>query len=224
MCLTRGDFVKTKLHRKFNKPKGMTLIEVLFATAIFSFVSITLFVLFKLGQTYWGRGISYNLIQNDMKKTTTLLEKYLKQADFDITIVSSTTPKRGAIFTVIQNEQGNYEYIGFVATSDMVPPDNTGYLYFIFFGSSTNLASFTVNNLANATRDNISQINLSNTSLTGTRKNILLSDNIGSFVIHKDDVAKSIRITLNFVKKTIGEGTTQAIGASLFITPLNKFQ
>ncbi|MFN3995809.1 MAG: type II secretion system protein J, partial [bacterium] len=96
--------MKTKLYKKLNKSKGMTLIEVLFATAIFSFVAITLFVLFKLGQTYWGRGMSYNLIQNDMKKTTTLLEKYLKQADYNLTIIinTSTVPQRGAIFTVVQ--------------------------------------------------------------------------------------------------------------------------
>ncbi|MFN3995810.1 MAG: hypothetical protein ACK4GR_04680, partial [bacterium] len=91
-------------------------------------------------------------------------------------------------------------------------------------GSSTTLLNFSlVNNINGTTRNNISNIQI-NQPLNGTRKNILLSDNISSFVINRDDVSKSIRITLNFVRKTIGENTIQTVGASLFITPLNTFQ
>lgn len=201
--------------------KGMTLVEVLFATAIFSFVSITLFVLFKLGQTYWGRGMSYNQIQNDMKKTVTLLEKYLKQSDFNSIIIVNVTSGRDAVFATVQNERNEYKYIGFVPTADMVPPDQTGYLYFIYFGYSNNYQSYSVNQVQGVTRNTINNIS-TNLQLNGNRKTILLSDNLGSFRVSREQ--QTIRITLNFLKRTIGEATNQAIGASVFIIPLNKFQ
>lgn len=65
------------------KSKGMTLIEVLFSTAIFSFVAITLFALFKLGQTYWSKGIAYNTLQAEGKRILTLLQQDIKESDIN---------------------------------------------------------------------------------------------------------------------------------------------
>jgi type II secretory pathway pseudopilin PulG len=65
------------------KSKGMTLLEVLFSTAIFSFVAITLFALFKLGQTYWSKGIAYNTLQAEGKRILTLLQQDIKESDIN---------------------------------------------------------------------------------------------------------------------------------------------
>ena len=220
--------MKTIIIKMINKlmkkaRKGMTLVEVLFATAIFSFVAITMFALFKLGQSYWGRGMAYNLIQNDMKKTSSLIEKYLKQAyDESVSIVNSGIPSRSSIFFVVQNEADSYDYLGFVATIDTILPDNTGYLYFLYLGQSKqpNLP-FSIPNPI--TRSNINQINVNNID-QNNRKIILLSDNIASFIAIREENSKPIRITMNFIKKTIGENTVQSVGGTLFITPLNTFQ
>lgn len=210
--------------------KGMTLIEVLFATAIFSFVSITLFALFKLGQVYWGRGMSYNMIQNDMKKTSTLLEKYLKQSDIKYVYLSSNASyQRDSIVFPVLREDGMFEYIGFFSTTDQVPPDNTGFLYFITFRPAQNFAgspSFTPTPI---TRSNISNLSLtissSTSSTTISQKNIiLLSDNISVFDVEKRDNDNLVIIRMSFLKRTIGEGTNQVVGASLFVTPMNNFQ
>jgi len=212
--------------------KGMTLIEVLFATAIFSFVSITLFALFKLGQIYWGRGMSYNMIQNDMKKTSTLLEKYLKQSDIKYVSVyppSTTISQRDSIVFPVLREDGMFEYIGFFSTTDQVPPDNTGFLYFITFRPAQNFAgspSFTPTPI---TRSNISNLSLTISSSTSrttiSQKNIiLLSDNISVFDVEKRDNDNLVIIRMSFLKRTIGEGTNQVVGASLFVTPMNNFQ
>lgn len=208
--------------------KGMTLIEVLFATAIFSFVSITLFALFKLGQVYWGRGMSYNMIQNDMKKTSTLLEKYLKQSDIRYVYHYNAGNRDSIVFPVLR-EDGMFEYIGFFSTTDEVAPDNTGFLYFITFRPAQNFAgspSFTPTPI---TRSNISNLSLTISSSTSrttiSQKNIiLLSDNISVFDVEKRDNDNLVIIRMSFLKRTIGEGTDQVVGASLFVTPMNNFQ
>ncbi len=212
--------------------KGMTLIEVLFATAIFSFVSITLFALFKLGQIYWGRGMSYNMIQNDMKKTSTLLEKYLKQSDIKYVSVyppSTTISQRDSIVFPVLREDGMFEYIGFFSTTDQVPPDNTGFLYFITFRPAQNFAGDPSFTPTPVTRDNISNLSLTISLLTSItavpQKNIiLLSDNVSVFDVERRDNDNLVIIRMSFLKRTIGEGTDQVVGASLFVTPMNNFQ
>lgn len=212
--------------------KGMTLIEVLFATAIFSFVSITLFALFKLGQIYWGRGMSYNMIQNDMKKTSTLLEKYLKQSDIKYVSVyppSTTISQRDSIVFPVLREDGMFEYIGFFSTTDQVPPDNTGFLYFITFRPAQNFAGDPSFTPTPVTRDNISNLSLTirllNSITAVPQKNIiLLSDNVSVFDVERRDNDNLVIIRMSFLKRTIGEGTDQVVGASLFVTPMNNFQ
>jgi len=118
------------------KNKGMTLIEVLFATAIFSFVSIALFALFKLGQSYWGRGMSYNAIQNDMRKISLLLEKLIRQSSYKAIkcyniIYGRTT--RDIIIIPYYNEDNFLCYACFIATTDMDRLDYSGSLYYLEF-------------------------------------------------------------------------------------------
>lgn len=208
--------------------KGMTLIEVLFATAIFSFVSITLFALFKLGQVYWGRGMSYNMIQNDMKKTSILLEKYLKQSDIKYVSVyppSTTVSQRDSIVFPVRREDGMFEYIGFFSTTDQTPPDNTGFLYFITFRPAQSFAGAPSFTLSPLIRNNISNLSIDLGSLTISQKNIiLLSDNISVFDVERRDSDNLVIVRMSFLKRTIGEGTDQIVGASLFVTPMNNFQ
>jgi len=121
----------------------MTLLEVLFATAIFSFVSIALFALFKLGQSYWGKGMSYNAIQNDMKRTSILLENILRQSSlkaikfYDYSLAANSSIKRDVIVAPYYklDDQGNdrLAYACFIATKDREEIDDSGYLYFVEF-------------------------------------------------------------------------------------------
>jgi prepilin-type N-terminal cleavage/methylation domain-containing protein len=123
--------------------KGMTLLEVLFATAIFSFVSIALFALFKLGQSYWGKGMSYNAIQNDMKRTSILLENILRQSSskaikcYDYSLAANSSIKRDVIVVPYYklDDKGNdrLAYACFIATKDREKIDDSGYLYFVEF-------------------------------------------------------------------------------------------
>lgn len=208
--------------------KGMTLIEVLFATAIFSFVSITLFALFKLGQSYWGRGMSYNMIQNDMKKTSTLLEKYLKQTSYGkVLIVNNSTtsnlPRDRMLFPV-ENERGLYDYVAFVATTDMDNVDGTGFLYFITFRPPQDVATAASFSSGDYSFLNINSIAITVGSSNLSNKNItLLSNNILVFDVNRNDLTGSISINMSFLKKTIGEGTNQVVSGSLFAIPLNSF-
>ncbi|MCS6955375.1 MAG: prepilin-type N-terminal cleavage/methylation domain-containing protein [Candidatus Calescibacterium sp.] len=215
------------------KNKGMTLVEVLFATAIFSFVAITLFALFKLGQVYWGRGMSYNMIQNDMKKTSTLLEKYLKQTDIAYVqvIQQISSIPRYAIFFPVQNEQGRFEYLGFISTIDRVAPDDSGFLYFVTFRTTDNSPTLSYNptvqsgSINQITRNNINTLTIKgiNLSPTASRSIVLLSNNIYVFEVRTNNLNRSVSIKMNFLKRTVGENTNQTIGASLFVITMNSF-
>lgn len=213
---------------------GMTLVEVLFATAIFSFVAITLFALFKLGQSYWARGMAYNLIQNELKKTSTLLEKYLKQTDirFVQTIRIMITPARYAIIFPIQNEQGNIEYMAFIATNDQVAPDRSGFLYFVTFRTTdTNptladlaIGTTRINENSPVSRQNINSITLLPNRVNSRSRNIvLLSNNVSVFEARTNQQDRTVTIKMIFLKRVAGENTIQSVGASMFVTTMNSF-
>lgn len=217
---------------KKNK-RGMTLVEVLFATAIFSFVAVILFFLFKLGQAYWSRGMAYNLIQNEMKKTSSLLEKYLKQTD--VRYVQSFSnleiPRRSALLFPIQDEQGNIEYLAFIATRDQVLPDRSGFLYLVTFRTTETTPRMDINltiggsNISPtnpASRQNINSITLSR-NIANTRSIVLLSNNISVFDARVNLSARTVTIKMTFVKKVVGENNLQSVGASMFVTTMNNF-
>ncbi|MEN3015515.1 MAG: hypothetical protein ABDH21_05630 [bacterium] len=209
--------------------KGMTLVEVLLSTAIFSFVSICLFALFKLGQSYWGRGMTYNTIQNEMKKTTTILQKTLRQTDYRYIFHQNNTTlddlPRDSIFFPLQTEKGDFEYVGIVCTIDRQQPENTGHLFYVRFkvSSSTQPSTFIVENITNIRSSNVRTlritggVNSSEVIISG------LSTNIYAFDILMNNMENTVTIRMNFVKRTVGENSTQTIGASLFVTPLNNF-
>ncbi|MCX7972633.1 MAG: prepilin-type N-terminal cleavage/methylation domain-containing protein [bacterium] len=218
---------------KKNK-RGMTLVEVLFATSIFSFVALILFFLFKLGQAYWSRGMAYNLIQNEMKKTSSLLEKYLKQTD--VRYVQSFSnleiPRRSALLFPVQDEEGNIEYLAFIATSDQVLPDRSGFLYFVTFRTTETTPKMDINltigesNISSITRQNINSITLSG-NITYTRSNtrsiVLLSNNISVFDARVNLSARTVTIKMIFAKRVVGENNLQSVGASMFVTTMNNF-
>lgn len=214
---------------KKNK-RGMTLVEVLFATSIFSFVALILFFLFKLGQAYWSRGMAYNLIQNEMKKTSSLLEKYLKQTD--VRYVQSFSnleiPRRSALLFPVQDEEGNIEYLAFIATSDQVLPDRSGFLYFVTFRTTETTPRMDINltiggsNINSITRQNINSITLSR-NITHTRSIVLLSNNISVFDARVNLSARTVTIKMIFAKRVVGENNLQSVGASMFVTTMNNF-
>ncbi|MCS7164810.1 MAG: prepilin-type N-terminal cleavage/methylation domain-containing protein [Candidatus Calescibacterium sp.] len=214
---------------KKNK-RGMTLVEVLFATSIFSFVALILFFLFKLGQAYWSRGMAYNLIQNEMKKTSSLLEKYLKQTD--VRYVQSFSnleiPRRSALLFPVQDEEGNIEYLAFIATSDQVLPDRSGFLYFVTFRTRETTPRMDINltiggsNINSITRQNINSITLSR-NITHTRSIVLLSNNISVFDARVNLSARTVTIKMIFAKRVVGENNLQSVGASMFVTTMNNF-
>jgi len=230
------------------KNKGMTLIEVLFATAIFSFVSIALFALFKMGQSYWGRGMSYNAIQNDIRKISLLLEGLIRQSSYKAVKyydITQNNMARDIIIIPYYNEDNFLCYACFIATTDRDGIDNSGFLYYLEFKTNKrlgdpNIANYTdqsryllknneSSNLINnpITKQSIDG-NLIKLNITSTNENInpektvLLSDNVFNFDVQKSQNSRMVIIRMSFIKRTIGEGTNQVIQSFLYGTPLNN--
>lgn len=229
------------------KYKGMTLIEVLFSTAIFSFVAITLFALFKLGQTYWSKGIAYNTLQAEGKRILTLLQQDIKESDINKDSgYAYTIPVRN-IFVGIQNVSrdglllpvpnpnyrggtGEYPviYRAYIATSEK--NDNqggTGSLYLLEFNptSATGYEATRLSidgNLRSLFSNGFSKDELNSLNDPRPIKVSLLSNNLFSFKANKN--TNTIGISVVLMRKSFSDQKLQSVRFELEIAPANNDQ
>jgi len=226
------------------KYKGMTLIEVLFSTAIFSFVAITLFALFKLGQTYWAKGIAYNTLQSEGKRILTLLQQDIKESDINKDSVYTYTTSVNNIFVGRQNVRRDglllsvpnpnpnphpLTYRAYIATNEI--NDNkggTGSLYLLEFnptsatGFDTTWSSIDSNLRGLFNNDGFSNNELSNLSNPRPIRVSLLSDNLFSFEAHRS--INTISISVLLVRKSFSDQKLQSVRFDLEIAPANNEQ
>ena len=229
------------------KSKGMTLIEVLFSTAIFSFVAITLFALFKLGQTYWSKGIAYNTLQAEGKRILTLLQQDIKESDINkdlgyayITSVSnifvgSQNVNRDGLLLPIPNPNyrgraGEYPviYRAYIATSEK--NDNqggTGNFYLLEFNptSATGYDQTWLSidgNLRSLFSDGFSKGELTSLNNPRPSKVSLLSNNLFSFKANKN--SNTIGISVVLMRKSFSDQKLQSVRFELEIAPANNDQ
>ena len=240
--------IKNKYMLK-KKYKGMTLIEVLFSTAIFSFVAITLFALFKLGQTYWAKGIAYNTLQSEGKRILTLLQQDIKESDINRVSLYKHDTSVNNIFVGSQNVRRdglllsvpNPNYVGgpnaypltyraYIATNEI--NDNkggTGSFYLLEFnptsptGFDTTL-SIIDSNLSNLSSYGFSNNELSNLSNPRPIRVSLLSDNLFSFEAEDHRSINTISISVLLVRKSFSDQKLQSVRFDLEIAPANNEQ
>jgi type II secretory pathway pseudopilin PulG len=229
------------------KYKGMTLIEVLFSTAIFSFVAIALFALFKLGQTYWSKGIAYNTLQAEGKRILTLLQQDIKESDINKDLGYSYQTSVSNIFVGNQNvsrdglllsvPNPNYRggtgedpviYRAYIATSEK--NDNqggTGGFYLLEFkptsatGYDTSWSSID-SNLRGGFSDGFSKNELNSLANPSPSKVSLLSNNLFSFKANKNSNTISISVVL--MRKSFSDQKLQGVRFELEIAPANNTQ
>ena len=235
--------IKNKYMLK-KKYKGMTLIEVLFSTAIFSFVAITLFALFKLGQTYWAKGIAYNTLQSEGKRILTLLQQDIKESDINRDsvytyntsvnniFVGSQNVRRDGLLLSVPNPNPNphpLTYRAYIATNEI--NDNkggTGSLYLLEFnptsatGYDTTWSSIDSNLKGLFNNDGFSNNELSNLSDPRPIRVSLLSDNLFSFEAHRS--INTISISVLLVRKSFSDQKLQSVRFDLEIAPANNEQ
>jgi type II secretory pathway pseudopilin PulG len=230
------------------KSKGMTLIEVLFSTAIFSFVAITLFALFKLGQTYWSKGIAYNTLQAEGKRILSLLQQDIKESDINkdseyacttpvsnIFVGNQRVSRDGLLLSVpnpnYRGRAGEYPviYRAYIATSEK--NDNqggTGSLYLLEFNptSATGYDS-TWSDIDSNLRNLFSQYGFSKNELNSLAnpsptKVSLLSNNLFSFKTNKN--SNTIGISVVLMRKSFSDQKLQSVRFELEIAPANNEQ
>jgi len=230
------------------KYKGMTLIEVLFSTAIFSFVAITLFALFKLGQTYWSKGIAYNTLQAEGKRILTLLQQDIKESDINkdsgytpppisvsnIFVGSQNVSRDGLLLSVpnpnYRGGTGEYPviYRAYIATSER--NDNqggTGGFYLLEFnptsatGYDTTWSSID-SNLRSLFSDGFSKNELNSLDNPRPIKVSLLSNNLFSFKANINTNTISISVVL--MRKSFSDQKLQSVRFELEIVPANNSQ
>lgn len=239
---------KKMLNREKNvNKKGMTLIEVLFSTAIFSFVAITLFALFKLGQTYWAKGIAYNTLQAESKRILTLLQQDIKESDIfkdnqynyslRVTniLVGSQNVRRDGLLLVVPNP--NYKgdpntypiiYRAYVSTNDQnTNQGGTGDLYLLGYtpSSATGYDNTWINidsKLRELFSNGFSKEELNNLTNPKPSKVSLLSNNIFSFQVQKTN--NSISISVVLMRKSFSDQKLQNVKFDLEISPANNNQ
>jgi type II secretory pathway pseudopilin PulG len=229
------------------KSKGMTLIEVLFSTAIFSFVAITLFALFKLGQTYWSKGIAYNTLQAEGKRILTLLQQDIKESDIkkdsgytyttsvsNIFVGSQNVNRDGLLLSVpnpnYRGGTGEYPviYRAYIATSEINNNQGgTGSLYLLEFQPTSTTGYDTTwsdidSNLRRGFSGGFSKDKL--TSLNNPRpiKVSLLSNNLFSFKASKN--SNTIGISVVLMRKSFSDQKLQNVRFDLEIVPANNSQ
>jgi type II secretory pathway pseudopilin PulG len=229
------------------KSKGMTLIEVLFSTAIFSFVAITIFALFKLGQTYWSKGIAYNTLQAEGKRILTLLQQDIKESDIkkdsgytyttsvsNIFVGSQNVSRDGLLLSVpnpnYRGGTGEYPviYRAYIATSEK--NDNqggTGSFYLLEFNptSATGYDQTWLSidgNLRSLFLDGFSKDDLGPNRLNNPSpiKVSLLSDNLFSFKANVN--TNTIGISVVLMKKSFSDQKLQGVRFELEIAPANN--
>jgi type II secretory pathway pseudopilin PulG len=231
------------------KYKGMTLIEVLFSTAIFSFVAITLFALFKLGQTYWSKGIAYNTLQAEGKRILTLLQQDIKESDINkdsgytyttsvsnIFVGSQNVSRDGLLLSVpnpnYRGGTGEYPviYRAYIATSER--NDNqggTGGFYLLEFnptsatGYDTTWSSID-SNLRSLFSDGFSKNELNSLDNPRPIKVSLLSNNLFSFKANINSNTNTIGISVVLMKKSFSDQKLQSVRFELEIAPANNYQ
>ncbi len=230
------------------KYKGMTLIEVLFSTAIFSFVAITLFALFKLGQTYWSKGIAYNTLQAEGKRILTLLQQDIKESDINKDSGYTYTTSVSNIFVGSQNvsrdglllsvPNPNYRagghpviYRAYIATSEK--NDNQGgpgSLYLLEFNpTSATGYDLTWSNIDSNLRrlfdpDGFSKDELNRLNNPSPIKVSLLSNNLFSFRANINSNTNTIGISVVLMRKSFSDQKLQSVRFELEIAPANNSQ
>lgn len=233
-----------KIKRKL---KGMTLIEVLFSTAIFSFVAITLFALFKLGQTYWAKGIAYNTLQSEGKRILNLLQQDIKESDiskdniytYSLNVnnffIGNQNVRRDGLLLAVPNpdykgQAGEYPVIfkAYISTSDQ--NDNqggVGSLYYLEFNPTTATGYDSTwdninSKLSTAFPDGFIKNELNNLDNPRPRKISLLSNNLFSFGVDKTN--SSIIVNVILMRKSFSDQKLQNIGFNIEIAPANNQQ
>ncbi|MGC8733545.1 MAG: PulJ/GspJ family protein [bacterium] len=232
--------------RKINR-KGMTLIEVLFSTAIFSFVAITLFALFKLGQTYWAKGIAYNTLQAEGKRILTLLQQDIKESDISKDkpysysmlvsniLVGTQNVRRDGLLLVVPNPnyKGNTTtdpliYRAYVSTSEQNNNQGgVGEIYLLEYkpSSSTGYDATWISidsNLSGLFGNGFSKDELNNLNPRPIKVS-LLSNNLFSFqseIINNN----SISISIVLMRKSFSDQKLQNVRFDLEIAPANNNQ
>jgi len=234
------------------KSKGMTLIEVLFSTAIFSFVAITLFALFKLGQTYWSKGIAYNTLQAEGKRILTLLQQDIKESDINkdlrysyqtsvsnIFVGNQRVSRDGLLLSVpnpnYSGRNGKHPviYRAYIATSER--NDNqggTGSLYLLEFnpdsatGYDNTWLSIDDNLRQSFSQDGFSRDDLDRIRLNNPRltKVSLLSNNLFSFRANINSNTNTIGISVVLMRKSFSDQKLQSVRFELEIAPANNDQ
>jgi len=244
-----GKMIQNKYIIK-KKSKGMTLIEVLFSTAIFSFVAITLFALFKLGQTYWSKGIAYNTLQAEGKRILTLLQQDIKESDINKDLRYSYQTSVSNIFVGNQNvsrdglllpvPNPNYSgisghpviYRAYIATSER--NDNqggTGSLYLLEFNpTSATGYDRTWSDINSDISDLFSggfskdELNSLNNRRHRPSKVSLLSNNLFSFRANINSNTNTIGISVVLMRKSFSDQKLQSVRFELEIAPANNDQ
>jgi type II secretory pathway pseudopilin PulG len=234
------------------KYKGMTLLEVLFSTAIFSFVAITLFALFKLGQTYWSKGIAYNTLQAEGKRILTLLQQDIKESDINkdsgytyttsvsnIFVGSQNVSRDGLLLSVpnpnYRGGTGEYPviYRAYIATSEK--NDNqggTGSFYLLEFKpTSATGYDLTWDNIDSKlgllfNQDGFSKNELNRLYDDDPRpiKVSLLSNNLFSFKANINKNTNTIGISVVLMRKSFSDQKLQGVRFELEIAPANNNQ
>jgi type II secretory pathway pseudopilin PulG len=230
------------------KYKGMTLIEVLFSTAIFSFVAITLFALFKLGQTYWSKGIAYNTLQAEGKRILTLLQQDIKESDIKKDSVYTPPPisvsnifvgnqnvSRDGLLLPVPNPNyrggtGEYPviYRAYIATSEINNNQGgTGNLYLLEFNptSATGYEATRLSidgNLRSLFSNGFSKDELNSLNDPRPIKVSLLSNNLFSFRANKN--SNTIGISVVLMRKSFSDQKLQSVRFELEIAPANNDQ
>jgi type II secretory pathway pseudopilin PulG len=230
------------------KSKGMTLIEVLFSTAIFSFVAITLFALFKLGQTYWSKGIAYNTLQAEGKRILTLLQQDIKESDINkdsvytcpipvrnIFVGNQNVNRDGLLLSVpnpnYRGGAGEYPviYRAYIATSEK--NDNqggTGSLYLLEFNpTSATGYDLTWDNIGSKLGllfepDGFSKNELNSLDDPRPIKVSLLSNNL--FIFKANINTNTIGISVVLMRKSFSDQKLQSVRFELEIAPANNSQ
>jgi prepilin-type N-terminal cleavage/methylation domain-containing protein len=228
------------------KSKGMTLIEVLFSTAIFSFLAITLFALFKLGQTYWSKGMAYNTLQAEGKRILTLLQQDIKESDINkdlgysyqtsvsnIFVGNQRVSRDGLLLSVpnpnYRGGAGEYPviYRAYIATSEINNNQGgTGSLYLLEFNPTSATGydrtwSNIDSNLRNLFfQDGFSKNELNSLDNPRPIEVSLLSNNLFSFKANRSTNTISISVVL--VKKSFSDQKLQSVRFELEIVPANN--
>ncbi len=232
--------------KSINK-KGMTLIEVLFSTAIFSFVAITLFALFKLGQTYWAKGIAYNTLQSEGKRILNLLQQDIKESDilkdnnysYSLNVsnflVGNQNVRRDGLLLSVPNPNYKGEpnqhpviYRAYIATSDR--NDNqggVGSLYYLEFMPTSATGYEDTRReidfqLSNSFGDGFLKNEINNLNDPRPTKVSLLSNNLFNFRVDKTN--SSIVINVSLMRKSFSDQKLQNVGFNIEIAPANNQQ